>query len=177
MVAAPNILSTDPTSSTQDWAAINSATLAAAASGLTSTNVGSTAGGADISLDVTVGETYRVRFDYTLGTSSACDFSVLNGATVEDTVNLTATTLNNELTITAVNNTITFRMQSTSTTTGETSTVNALNYVNEATGSFVGFELTDGSRYWDRVLNVNSSAVNSVGFIIGPPIRLISAVA
>ena len=74
MTAAPNILSTDPTTSVQDWTAINSATLAVS-SGLLITNVSSTAGGADYTLPVTVGQTYRVRFGFTLGTSSSCAFS------------------------------------------------------------------------------------------------------
>jgi hypothetical protein len=156
MTAAPNILSTDPTTSVQDWTAINSATLAVS-SGLLITNVSSTAGGADYTLPVTVGQTYRVRFGFTLGTSSSCAFSVLNGATVADTTTLTASSASTELTITAVNSTITFRAQNVSTTTGHTGTVASLQYVDDQTGSRIGFELTDGSRYWDYVLNVNSA--------------------
>lgn len=157
MVAAPNILVTDPTASTQDWTAINSATLSISG-GLVITNVGATAGGADFSLTTTIGQTYRVRFGYTLGTSSSCTFSVLNGVTVADTITLSATAANTELTITAATATITFRAQNVSTTTGETSTVSSLNFVDDETGSRIGFELTDGSRFWDRVLNVNTSA-------------------
>ena len=156
MVAAPDILTTDPTDSTQDWTAINSATLAVS-SGLLITNVGATQGGADYTLAVTVGQTYRVRFDYTKGTSAGCDFSVLNGSTVADTVSLAATTTDNELTITAVNATITFRAQSTSAVAGETSTVLNLQYVDDVTGSRIGFEMDDGTRYWDYVLNVDSA--------------------
>ena len=191
MIAAANILTTDPTLSTQDWTAINSATLSASSSGLLITNVASTAGGADFSLETTIGQTYQVRFDYTLGTSVSCDFSVLNGVTVEDTVNLTATTLNNELVITATTGTITFRVQNTSTTTGETSTVVNLTQVDESTGSRIGIEMDDGSRFWDNVLNVDSSTsidivnglpsaaanLNSVFFytsIIPRPMRLLS---
>lgn len=156
MVEAPDILETDVTTSIQDWTAINSATLSVS-SGILITNVGGLAGGADFTLDTTVGETYRVRFGYTLGTSVSCVFSVLNGTTVADTITLTATAASTELTITAVNDTITFRALNTSIVAGETSTVSALNYVDESTGSVIGFELTDGSRYWDKVLNVNST--------------------
>jgi hypothetical protein len=168
MVAAPDILSTDPTDSTQDWTAINSATLAVS-SGLLITNVGATQGGADYTLAVTVGQTYRVRFDYTKGTSAGCDFSVLNGATVADTVSLAVTTTDNELTITAVNSTITFRVQSTSAVAGETSTVANLQYVDEVTGSRIGFEMDDGSRYWDYVLNVDSATSIDLTTGLGGP--------
>jgi hypothetical protein len=156
MVAAPDILLTDPTVSTQDWTAINSATLSTS-SGLVITNVSSTAGGADYSLAVTPGKTYRVRFGFTLGTSSSVAFSVLNGTTVADTVTLTASAPSTELAITAVNDLIIFRAQNVSTTTGHDSTVSSLNYVDDKTGSKIGFELTDGTRYWDYVLNVNSA--------------------
>jgi hypothetical protein len=156
MVAAVDILTADPTDSTQDWDAINSATLSVS-SGLVVTNVSSTAGGADYDLEATIGQTYRVRFDYTLGTSSSCAFSVLNGTTVADTVTLSSTTADNELTITATSGTIVFRIQNVSTTTGHTSTVANLQYVDEVTGSRIGIELDDGTRYWDNVLNVDSS--------------------
>ena len=133
MVAAPNILTLDPTDSTQDWTAINSATLSIS-SGLVVTNVSSTAGGADYALATTAGETYRVRFDFTLGTSSSVAFSVLNVSTVAATVTLTSTTPNNELTITASTAEIIFRVQNVSTTTGHTSTTANLEYVDEDTG-------------------------------------------
>ena len=153
MNAASDILNSDPTAGTTDWTAINGATLTA---GLTITNVGGLAGGADYSLPVTVGKTYRVRFDYTLGTSSSCTFSVLNGSTVANSVTLNATTSDNELLITAVNSTITFRIENVSTTVGETSTVSGLQYVDQFTGSRIGICLDDGTRFWGNVLNVNS---------------------
>ena len=156
MVAAPNILTSDPTDSTQGWTAINAATLSIS-SGLVVTNVSSTAGGADYALATTAGETYRVRFDFTLGTSSSVAFSVLNVSTVAATVTLTSTTPNNELTITASTAEIIFRVQNVSTTTGHTSTTANLEYVDEDTGSRIGILLTDGTRFWDNVLNVDSA--------------------
>ena len=125
MVEAPNILTTDPSDSTQDWTAINSATLSVS-SGLVVTNVASTAGGASYELDTTIGVTYRVRFAYTKGTSSGAVFTVLNGATVADTLTLTASATGQELTITAVDETIVFKMVNSSSTTGHTNTVYCL---------------------------------------------------
>jgi hypothetical protein len=156
MVAAPNILTSDPTDSVQDWSAINSATLSVS-SGLVITNVAATAGGADYSLATTAGETYRVRFNFTLGTSTSVKFSVLNVATEADSVTLTASGTDNELTITASTTEIIFRIENVTTTTGHTSTTYDLTYVLEGSGSRVGILQTDGTRHWDYVLNVDSA--------------------
>jgi len=154
MAGPSNLFNSDPTDGTTGWAAINSATLAG---GLTITNVGSTQGGADYSIDVTPGETYRVVFDYTLGTSSSCVFSVLNGSTVASTTTLSATSADNELVITAVNDTITFRAQNGSSVAGQTSTVSNLEIYVEDAGSRVGIQLDDGTRFWSNVWTVDSS--------------------
>lgn len=154
MTGAADILTADPTDGVTGWTAINSATLAA---GLVITNVGATQGGADYVLATTPGQTYRIRYDYTLGTSSSCIFSVLNGSTVADTATLTSTSSGNELTITAVNDTITFRAQNGSSVAGQTSTVANLQYVDEDSGSRVGIKLDDGTRFWGNVYAVDSA--------------------
>lgn len=153
MISAPNTLESDPTQGTTGWTPINNATLAA---GLIITNVGATQGGADFSLPATPGETYRVHFTYTLGTSVSCTFSVLNGTTVADTVTLNATG-STFLTITAINDTITFRAQNDSAIAGQDSTVSNLQYIVQDSGSRVGIELDDGTRFWGDVYTVDSS--------------------
>ncbi len=155
MVAAPDILDSDPTDSTQDWTAALS-TLSIS-SGLRVTNSGAAAGSATYELDATVGQTYRVRVKYTKGTSAGATFSVLNATTVEDTVTLTASSTSIELEITAALDTITFKVENTSTTIAQYSTVYDLQYVDDTSGSRIGIELDDGSMYWTYVLNVNSS--------------------
>jgi len=155
MVAAPNILESSVVESTQDWEAGNSATLSVS-SGLVVTNGAATDGYADYDLPATLGKTYRVRFTYTKGTSAGCTFSVLNGTTAADTSTLTASA-SGELVITASLDTITFRARNTSTTSTETSTVAALNYVDDETGSRVGIKLADGTRFWSYVLDVDSA--------------------
>lgn len=155
MVAAPDILTSSPVVSTQDWTSVNSGVLSVS-SGLVITNSGANDGGADYSLAATIGQTYRVRFTYTKGTSAGCVFSVLNSTTVEDTVTLTASA-SGELTITASVDEITFRAQNTSSTNAETSTVAALNYVDDVTGSRIGIEIDDSTRFWTYVLDVDSS--------------------
>jgi hypothetical protein len=161
MVAAINILDADPTDSTQDWTSINSATLSTV-SGLVVTNVSSTAGGASYDLPATIGTTYRVRFAYTKGTSSGATFSVLNGATTASSVVLTASDASQELTITAITDTITFEISNSSSTTGHTNTVYDLQYVDQESGSYIGIEQDDGTRFWDHVLNVTSSTTLTI---------------
>lgn len=156
MVAAPNILTSDPTDSTQDWTAVNSATISQS-SGIVITNVGGVAGGAEYTLDTTQGKTYRVRFAYTKGTATGATFSVLNGTTSADSVSLTSSGADNELIITAASDSITFKFVNNSSTTGHTSTVYDLEYVDEESGSYIGIELSDGTMDWGRVLNVNSA--------------------
>lgn len=155
MVAAPNILSSDPTDSTQDWDTTN-ATLAIS-SGLRVSNDSASAGYAEYTLDVTAGQTYVFRYSYTLGTSVSGVFSVLNGTTIEDTSTLTASATDQELTITANTGTIVFRAGNGSTTGSEYSTVYDLNYVDTETGSRIGIELDDETRQWTHVLNVDSA--------------------
>ena len=65
--------------------------------------------------------------------------------TVADATTLTATGTT-ELTITAVNTTITFQADNTSSTSGETSTVASLNYVDETSGDRIGIELDERVR-------------------------------
>lgn len=157
MVAAPDILDSDPTDSTQDWTATN-ANLSIS-SGLRVTNSGAASGSATYELEATVGQTYRVRFGFTLGTSVSATVSVLNGATVEDSVLLSASDATNELEITASVDPIVFKVANTSTTIAQYSTVYDLQYVDDQTGSRIGVQLDDDTdeMQWNYVLNVDSA--------------------
>jgi len=155
MEAAPDILDSDPTNSTQDWTA-TLATLSVS-SGLRVTNSGAASGSATYELEAAVGQTYRVRFGFTLGTSVSATVSVLNGATVEDSVLLSASDATNELVITASVDPIVFKIANTSTTINQYSTVYDLQYVDDETGSRIGVELDDATMQWTYVLNVNST--------------------
>lgn len=154
MEAAPGILESSPVVSTQGWTSVNSGVLTASG-GVLITNSGANNGGADYSLPATVGQTYRVRYGYTKGTSAGCVFSVLNGGTVEDTTTLSASA-SGELIITAELDTITFRAQNTSVTNGQTSTVSSLQYIDDKTGSRIGIQLDSGIMQWSYVIDVDS---------------------
>lgn len=155
MEGAPDILESDVTTSTQDWTAINSAILTVS-SGINIENGAAVAGGAEFTLDVTAGETYRVSFGYTLGSSAGALFTVLNGGIEADSVTLTATGTG-ELVITAVTTEITFRAENTGAVLGEDSTVSSLNYFIQDSGDRIGVELDDGTRQWTDIISVDSS--------------------
>lgn len=155
MFGAADILDSDPTDSTQDWTAGNDATLSVS-SGLRITNGAANDGYATYDLAATIGQTYRVRVSYTLGTSAGVILSVLNGGVVADTLTLTASD-DVELVITASTQTITFQAQNTSSTGTEYSTVYDLQYVDDKTGSRIGIELNTGLVQWTYVLEVDST--------------------
>lgn len=152
-VLPSSILSFSPTDSTQDWTAINSATLASDGTTLTITNGAAIAGGAEYTLDTTIGQEYIIEFDYTLGTSSSATFSAVS-ASVLDTVTLSATA-SSQLRFTADSDTITFRAENVSAVSGHDSLIANLSYFDIATGSRIGTQLDDGTRQWSNVIDID----------------------
>lgn len=161
MVGAPDILGFNPATSTQDWTALNSATLAIVSSELKVTNVGGVAGGAEYDLDTVTGTTYQVDFSYTKGTSVSALFTVSDPSGDLDTVTLTATGTS-KLEFTARDITTTFSIESTSIVIGETSLLGSLNYRDKTAGSRIGIAMDDGTRYWDDVVTVDSSLTATI---------------
>lgn len=156
MNAATDQFSSDPATSTQDWT-VNAGTIAVPVSSLVLTNGTSVACDIERTLsDLTVGTTYQIFINYTLGTSSSTIFSAKEGVTVLGTVTLSATgTGFFEFTATQTSHILS--VVNGTTTTGQTSTVNSLQLNDETTGSFIGIELDGGTRQWSKVVNVNSS--------------------
>ena len=156
MTGASDILAVSPTISTQDWTAINSATLSSDGTKLTVTNGAAVAGGAEFTLETENTKRYIVKFDYEKGTSAGATFSIVSGATLATTT-LTATTSNVELSFTANLDNVTFRFENTSAVSGETSLALNLNYIETSTGDRIGIELDDKTRQWTNIITVNSS--------------------
>ncbi|MES2367704.1 MAG: hypothetical protein V4563_17640 [Pseudomonadota bacterium] len=154
MEGAPNILQSSPVVSTQGWTIFDTGVVTVNA-GVRVTNGAAASGGATYDLEAEIGQTYRLRINFVLGTSVSAVLSVLNASLVADTITATATGLV-ELTITAQVETITFKIENTSTTITEYSTVAGLNYVNVLTGSYIGIELDSGVMQWTNVINVVS---------------------
>lgn len=156
MEGAPDILLTNPATSTQDWTTINSGTITASIAGLELTNGAAVSGGAEFTLETTVDTPYQVDISYTQGTSASADFTVEDSVGILDTVNLTATGTTT-LTFTARDTETTFRFENGSSVSGETSTLADLNYRDKTSGDRIGIELDDGSRFWDNIVTVDSS--------------------
>lgn len=156
MNGAADILLSNPANSTQDWTAINSATLATVSNELEVTNGAAVAGGAEFSLETTSGVTYQVNFEYSQGTSADADFTVSDVNGDLDTINLTSsgTSL---LTFTARDTETVFSIENGSAVSGETSLLVSLNYVDKSSGDRVGIALDDGTRHWDDIVSVDSS--------------------
>lgn len=153
---APDILASNPAISTQDWTTINSGTITASVAGLELTNSAAASGGAEFSLDTTIGVTYQVDISYTMGTSASADFTVEDTTGILDTINLSATGTG-ILTFTARDLTTTFRFENGSAVITETSTLADLNYRDKESGDRIGIELDNGSRFWDNVVTVDTA--------------------
>lgn len=191
MEGAPDILLSNPATSTSGWTTINSGTIAVVGGELELTNGAAVAGGAEFSLSTTIGTTYQVDISYTKGTSASADFTVLDTSGTLDTVNLTATGTTT-LTFTARDATTTFRFENGSAVSGETSLLASLNYRDKSAGDRIGIELDDDTRHWDDIVTVDSAtqvtinngipsaaatglSVYSYGTAIARPMRLLQA--
>lgn len=155
MEGAPNILATNPALTTQDWTAIDSATLSISSNKLVVTNGAAVAGGAEFDLTTVVGDDYLISFSYEKGTSASADFTASDVNGTLDTVNLSATGLGT-LTFTATDTTTVFTIANNSAVITETSLLVSMNYVNKAAGDRIGIALDDGTRFWDDIVTVDS---------------------
>ncbi len=156
MVEAVDQLPYDPGTTIQDWTVV-AGSIDASSGSLVLTNGASVACEITRDLeDLTVGTTYQLFIDYTLGTSPGTVFEVKDGTTTLAQV-IISTTSTNFLEFTATQTDLTLRVLNGTTTTGETSQINSLQLNDETTGSLIGVELDDGTRQWSKVVNVNSS--------------------
>lgn len=159
MQGAQDILDFDPASSATGWTTFNNATIDDTRSFLLIQNgAGGVAGGADYSLDTTPGKTYRVYFDFYAGiTTAGATISVRNGETDEDSISLNVNTTNVELDITATVDSITFRVLLNDASTDTSGGIGAISYVDQDSGSRIGIEMDDNTRFWTHVFSVDSA--------------------
>lgn len=153
---APDILATNPATSTQDWTTFDGAIITASLAGLNMENGGSfPAGSVEYSLDTTIGVTYQVDIDWFVITNGAI-FSVEDSNGILDSL---TTVVSGQfiLTFTARDITTVFSWEGTLATMGAESLLVSLNFRDKASGDRIGIELDDGSRFWDNVVTVDSS--------------------
>lgn len=148
MVAAPDILISDPTQSTQGWT-VTDGSIAVVSSALELTNI--TQAFADFSLETTVGKTYILITDYTIGTEASADFEIRDVDGLIISTNLTATG-EVRLEFVARQKSTTFRFQNGSATVGLTNSISELNYIDKSTGDRIGVFLDDGSLQWTNII-------------------------
>lgn len=147
---APNILPDSPTESTQDWVATD-ATLTSDGETLTVTNNSASSGRSSYSIETTPNTTYVFTFKYTKGTSAGANFIVNDVNGDFKTINLTLDT-ETTLEFTARQNQTNFVIENTSTTSGQTSLVSQLNYVDKSKGDRIAVLLNDKSFFWTNVV-------------------------
>lgn len=152
---APDILTFNPASSTQDWTP-NNATLTTLGTSLEIENTAALNGNAQYSLETDIGTTYQVDFTYTQDTSASAVFRMF-----DTTGTLATTTLfasgTASLSFTARDLSTTFECANGDAIIFATSLVDSLNYREKTAGDRIGIELDDGSRFWDHVVTVDST--------------------
>lgn len=148
MIAAPNILTTDPTQSVQGWT-VTDGTISIVSSALELTNI--TQAFVDFSLVTTVGNTYILQVNYTKGTESSADFEIRDIDGLIISLNLTASGPV-RLEFVARQKSTTFRFQNGSATVALTNSISSLNYIDKSTGDKIGIFLNDGSLQWTNII-------------------------
>lgn len=159
MEGAPEIITIDPIS-IQFWTDGNSGVTSVVSEQLVLTNGAAVAGFSDFSLTCTVGETYRTRNGYIVGTSTAgAVFSIRDP--VSDTETTTSGTLTAsatvDLTFTATQETMTFRFENVSTTDTQTSILTSLSQIDTDDGDNIGIKQDDNTRHWANIVEVVDS--------------------
>lgn len=148
MVAAPDILTSDPTTTVQGWT-VTDGTLAIVSNQLELTNIAQAF--VEFDLETVVGTTYILICDYVKGTESGADFFMLD---VDGDITTTSLTANGEvrLEFVARQTTTTFKFQNASATVGLNNSVTGLNYIDKSTGDRIGVFLNDQTIQWSNII-------------------------
>lgn len=156
MEGASDILSSDPSESTQGWTAVGG-TIAIVATSLVVSNAAAVAGEAERTITgLTFGRTYRVISGFTKGASPSVTYSIKDGATVLGTETLTATgTSKFEFTATQTSHTLEI-LNGDSAATNETTTT-SIQILDNTTGDLIGIRLDDNTRQWTKIVEVLST--------------------
>jgi hypothetical protein len=156
MTGADDILSSDPSESTQGWTAVGG-TIAIVATSLVVSNAAAVAGEAERTIaDLVPGRTYRVISGFTKGLSPSVTYSVKDGATTLGTETLVATgTSKFEFTATQLSHTFEI-LNGDAAATNDTTTT-SIQILDTTTGDFIGVRLDDGTRQWSKIIEILSS--------------------
>lgn len=148
MVAAPDILDSNPTITTQGWTVTNG-TIAIVNSRLVLTNT--TKAYVDYSLVTEVGKTYILQAEYVQGSAANADFEIrdIDGLIICSNLAACGTA---RLEFTARQTSTTFRFQNGLGTTGLKNTLSNLNYIDKSAGDKIGVFLDDATIQWSNII-------------------------
>jgi len=156
MTGATDILSSDPSESTQGWTVV-AGTLAIVSTSLQVSNGSGSAGEVERTFSSLVaGRKYQVTSGFTLGASVSVTYSVKDGATVLATETLTATGTS-KIEFTATQTSHTFEVLNGDTAGTNETTTTSIQLLDETTGDFIGIRLDDGTRQWTNIIDILSS--------------------
>lgn len=164
MAGPDEIITIDPIA-LQFWTDGNSGVTSVVSNELVLTNGAATAGFSDFSLTCTVGETYRTRNGYTVGTGTeGAAFSIRDP--IADTETVTSGTLTSsqtvDLTFTATQETMTFRFANVSTDNTDTSILTSLSQIETDEGDRIGIKQDDNTRHWTNIVEVVDSTTLTI---------------
>ena len=115
---------------------------------------------ADYTLECVVGETYRTRNGFTLGTDTGgATFSIIDPIDESVLVTLLETSSNDavDLTFVATQTQMTFRFANATGTLGLTSILTSLSQIQVDTGDNIGIKQDDNTRHWTNIVEVVDS--------------------
>ncbi len=158
---ADNVLSSDPTDSTQDWTVVNG-TISSDGDILTVANSGGNAGEAEFTFDdLIVDRTYTVVTDFTLSSSPSVTYSVKDGSTVLGSETLSATG-QSRIQFTAPQTSVTFNILNGDSAGANDTQTSQIVLLDQTTGDFIGIRLDDGTRQWEKIIEVLSDTQVSI---------------
>ena len=156
MEGATDILSSDPSESTQDWTVV-AGTLAIVSTSLEVSNAAAVAGEVERTFSgLVAGRKYQVTSGFTLSTSPSVTYNIKDGATTLATETLTATGTS-KIEFTATQTSHTFEVLNGDTTGTNKTITTSIELFDTTTGDLVGIRLDDGTRQWTKIIDVLGS--------------------
>jgi len=153
---ADNILSSDPSESTQGWTAVGG-TISIVFTSLVLSNATPTAGEAERTIgDLVAGRTYRFIAEFTKGASASITYSIKDGATTIGSETLSATGTS-KFDFVATQTSHTLELLNGDTTGTNDTTTTSISILDSTTGDLIGIRLDDNTRQWSKVVEVLNS--------------------
>ena len=156
MEGASDVLSSDPSESTQGWTAVGG-TVTLGAGSLFVSNAAGVAGEAERTITGLVfGRTYRVISGFTKNTSVSVTYSIKDGAITLGTETLTATGTS-KFEFVATQTSHTFEILNGDTAGTNATVTTSIQILDNTTGDLIGIRLDDNTRQWTKIVEVLST--------------------